>query len=97
MINTYQNNQWNSRLETKYCYIVQKLRNSGVESSTQSGTVYSTYTKRNVGGKIVFGQGGGKKGDKEREKDYKRRYLVSELEEIKEALARETELPETGE
>ncbi|KAG9301862.1 hypothetical protein G9A89_004541 [Geosiphon pyriformis] len=33
---------------------------------------------------------------KEQEKNYKRRYLVSELEKIKETLACRTELPETG-
>ncbi|KAG9305430.1 hypothetical protein G9A89_021148 [Geosiphon pyriformis] len=41
--------------------------------------------------------GGGKEGGKEREKNYKRRYLVPKLEEIKQALAHGTKLPETGE
>ncbi|KAG9296603.1 hypothetical protein G9A89_015195 [Geosiphon pyriformis] len=45
--------------------------------------------------KNCFQVGGGKEGDKEQEKDYKRRYLVPKLKKIKEALARETELPKT--
>ncbi|KAG9285984.1 hypothetical protein G9A89_022660 [Geosiphon pyriformis] len=40
---------------------------------------------------------GRKEGSKKREKGYKRRYLVPELKEIKEALARETKLLKTGE
>ncbi|KAG9295834.1 hypothetical protein G9A89_009063 [Geosiphon pyriformis] len=112
MINTYQNNQWNSRLETKYCYIVQKLRNSGVESSTQKITIdkkeiqykdksrrredeSSIRTKHSLSyppperqyeRKNCLWVGGGKEGGKEREKGYKRRYLVLELEEIKETI-----------
>ncbi|KAG9298008.1 hypothetical protein G9A89_018836 [Geosiphon pyriformis] len=40
---------------------------------------------------------GGEKRGKERKKDYKRRYLVPKLEEIKEALAYGTKLSKTGE
>ncbi|KAG9292795.1 hypothetical protein G9A89_006356 [Geosiphon pyriformis] len=53
--------------------------------------------KRQCGKKNCLQAGGGKKGGKERKKGYKRRYLVPELKEIKEALAHGTELPETGE
>ncbi|KAG9295151.1 hypothetical protein G9A89_006132 [Geosiphon pyriformis] len=53
--------------------------------------------ERQCGRKNCLRVGGGKEGDKEREKGYKRRYLVPELKEIKEALAHGTELPETGE
>ncbi|KAG9304193.1 hypothetical protein G9A89_019755 [Geosiphon pyriformis] len=47
--------------------------------------------------KLPLAEGGEKEGGKEREKGYKRRYLVPELEEIKKALARGTKLPETRE
>ncbi|KAG9307395.1 hypothetical protein G9A89_017224 [Geosiphon pyriformis] len=111
MINTYQNNQWNSRLETKYCYIVQKLKNSGMESLTQNKSrreenKSSFRTKRSLPyppperqceKKNCLRAEGGKEGGKEREKGYKRRYLVPKLEEIKKALARGTKLPKTGE
>ncbi|KAG9303023.1 hypothetical protein G9A89_001048 [Geosiphon pyriformis] len=45
----------------------------------------------------IYHAEGGKEGDKEREKSYKRRYLVSKLEKIKEALTCGTKLPKTEE
>ncbi|KAG9301802.1 hypothetical protein G9A89_003189 [Geosiphon pyriformis] len=53
--------------------------------------------ERQCGRKNCLQVGGGKEGGKEQKKGYKRRYLVPELEKIKEALARGTELPKTGE
>ncbi|KAG9307370.1 hypothetical protein G9A89_017199 [Geosiphon pyriformis] len=40
---------------------------------------------------------GGEEREKEQKKGYKRRYLAPKIEEIKESLSRETELPKTGE
>ncbi|KAG9298365.1 hypothetical protein G9A89_003182 [Geosiphon pyriformis] len=53
--------------------------------------------ERQCGRKNCFWVGDGKEGGKEREKGYKKRYLVPKLEEIKKALARGTELPKTRE
>ncbi|KAG9304497.1 hypothetical protein G9A89_020061 [Geosiphon pyriformis] len=55
------------------------------------------FDPKQCGRKNCLQAGGEKEEGKKREKSYKRRYLVSELEEIKQALVHGTKLPETGE
>ncbi|KAG9289160.1 hypothetical protein G9A89_022469 [Geosiphon pyriformis] len=61
-----------------------------------SAQIKITIDKKEIQKNCLWAEGGEKRG-KEQEKDYKRRYLVPELKEIKKALARETKLPKTGE
>ncbi|KAG9298415.1 hypothetical protein G9A89_000414 [Geosiphon pyriformis] len=85
-------------INKKKLWYKDKSRKEENESSTRTKYFFPyTPPKKQYWRKNCFWAEGEKEREKRREKGYKRRYLVPEIEEIKKSLSRGTELPETGE